>query len=144
MATSCKTWRNKSSERRAEVEPTSSLPVRSPCTPAHQSSKALWLLPTKSYWGKHLCCLHLLCCRGLPLWKNSQLLLLLPHQHPSSLLGPKDGTLHQILWRVHLRAEPLQRQLWEDPPAPRGERSLPGSEHSSQATPRHLPGTLTW
>ena len=25
-----------------------------------------------------------------------------PHQHPKSLLGPKDGTFHQILWRAHL------------------------------------------
>ena len=32
----------------------------------------------------------------------------------------------------------------EDPPAPRGERSLPGLEHSSQAMPRCLGGTLTW
>ena len=29
-------------------------------------------------------------------------------------------------------------------PAPRGERYLPGSEHSSQAMPRYLAGTLTW
>ena len=40
---------------RAEVKPTSSLPVKSPCTTAHQSLKALWLLPTISYWGKHPC-----------------------------------------------------------------------------------------
>ena len=109
MATSCGTWRNKSSKRRAEVELTSSLPARPPCTPAHQSLKVLWLLPTTSYWGKHLCHLHLSCCRGLPLWKNSLLPLLLPHQCPSSLLGLKDSTLHQILWRVHLWVEPLQR-----------------------------------
>ena len=42
-----------------------------------------------------------------------------PHQHPSSLLGPKDGTLHQILWRAFLWAEPLQRPLWEDPSSKR-------------------------
>ena len=30
------------------------------------------------------------------------------------------------------------------PPAPRGKRFLPGSEHSSQAVPRHLARTLTW
>ena len=51
MATSCGTWRNKSSERKAEVKPTSSLPVRSPCTPAHQSLQVLWLLPTTFYWA---------------------------------------------------------------------------------------------
>ena len=67
-----------------------------------------------------------------------------PHQHPSSLLGPKDGTLHQILWRPCLWAEPLQRLLWEDPPAPRGKRFPLSSKHSSQAMPRHLAETLTW
>ena len=97
MVTSCRTWRNKSSERRAEVELTSSLPVRSPCTPGHQGLKALWLLPTTSYWDNHLHCLHSPCYRGLPLWMNSWLPLLLLHQCPSSLLGPKDGTLQQIL-----------------------------------------------
>ena len=30
-----------------------------------------------------------------------------PHKHPSSPLGPKDGTLHQILWRACLWVEPL-------------------------------------
>ena len=30
------------------------------------------------------------------------------------------------------------------PPPPRGKRSLPSSEHSSQAAPRHLARTLTW
>ena len=35
--------------------------------------------------------------------------LALPQRNLSSLLGPKDSTLHQILWRVHLWAEPLQR-----------------------------------
>ena len=144
MATSCWTWRKKSSKRRAEVKPTSSLPVKTPCAIAHQSFKVLWLPLTISYWGKHLCHLHLPCHRELPLWKDSSLLPPLPHQCLSSLLGPKDDTLHQILWRVCLWAEPLQRQLWEEPPAPRVKRSLPGSEHSSQATLRHLAGTLTW
>ena len=36
MATSCGIWRNKSSKRRTEVKLTSSLPVRSPCSTAHQ------------------------------------------------------------------------------------------------------------
>ena len=116
---------------------------KSPCTTAHQSLKALWLLPTTSYWGKHLHHLHLPCHRDLPLWKDTSLLLPLPHQCPSSLIGPKDGTPHQILWRVCLWAEPPQRLPQWDFPAPRGERSLPGSEHSSQAAPRHLAGTLT-
>ena len=34
-------------------------------------------------------------------WRNCLLELLLLHQWPSSLLGPKDGTLLQILWRAH-------------------------------------------
>ena len=55
-----------SSKRRAEVKPTSSLSTRSPCMPAHQSSKALWLFPTTFYWGKHLHHLHSSCHRGLP------------------------------------------------------------------------------
>ena len=37
------------------------------------------------------------------------------HQCPNSLIGPKDGTLCQILWRAHLWVEPLRRLLWEDP-----------------------------
>ena len=122
MATSCGTWRNKPFKRRAEVKLTSSPPVRSPCTPAHQSLEVLWLLPTIFYWGKHLHCLHLPHYRGLPLWRNSPLLLLLPCQHPSSSLGPEDGTLHQILWRVCLWAEPLWRQhLGRPPSSKRGE-----------------------
>ena len=63
------------------------LPVKSPCTTALQSLKALWLLPTISYWGKHLCHLHSPCCREPPLWENSSLLLPLPHQCLSSLLA---------------------------------------------------------
>ena len=89
MAVSCRTWRNKSSKRRAEVELTSSPSVKSPCTTALQSLKALWLPPTISYWGKHLHCLHLPCHREPPLWENSSLLLPLPHQCLRSLLGPK-------------------------------------------------------
>ena len=77
-------------------------------------------------------------------WKNCPLQLPLPHQCSSSLLGPKDGTLPQILWRACLWVKPLQRQLWEDPPSPSGKRSHPGIEHSSWAMPRHLAGTLTW
>ena len=67
IATSCGTWRNKSSKKRAEVEVTSSLPVRSPCMPAHWNLKALWLLLTTSYWGKPLHHLHSSNHRGLPL-----------------------------------------------------------------------------
>ena len=48
-------------------------------------------------------------------WKNSQPWLLPPHQCPNSLIGPKDGTLHQILLRACLWAEPLRRLLWGTP-----------------------------
>ena len=42
-------WRCKSFERRVEAKLTSSLPARPLCTPVHQSSGVLWLLPTTSY-----------------------------------------------------------------------------------------------
>ena len=40
-----KTWRNKSSERKAEAKLTSSPPVRLPYMPAQRSSRACWKLP---------------------------------------------------------------------------------------------------
>ena len=107
MAMSCVTWRSKSSERRAEIKLTSSPPARMPYVPAHQSSRVLWLLPTTFYWGRLLHHSHSYCCEGLPQGKKSLLQPLLPHQCPSSLLGTKDGTLPQILWRVCLWVEPL-------------------------------------
>ena len=107
MATSYRIWR--SSKRRAEVKLTFSPPPRLLCTPAHQSSRVLWLLPTTFYWGIHLHHLHSSYCKGHPQWRNSPLQLLLPHQCPSSLLDPNDSTLPQILWKAHLWAEPLQR-----------------------------------
>ena len=54
MAKPCGTWRCKSSERKAEVKLTSSLPVKLPCTPVQQNSKVCWWLPTTFYWGRHL------------------------------------------------------------------------------------------
>ena len=117
MAASCGTWRDKSFERRAEVEPTSSLPVRSILynnPPEFKSPLAT------SY--------HILLGQTPPLpppalpqrtspMEEQPTPAAPPHQHPSSLLGPKDGTLHQILWTVCLWVEPLQRLLWEDPPS---------------------------
>ena len=102
MAMSCRTWRSKSSKRRAEVNQTSSLPTRLPYMSAHWSSRALWLLPTTFYWGRHLHHPHSSYCRGLPQWKNSLLQPFLPHQCPSLLLGPKDDTPPQIPWRACL------------------------------------------
>ena len=110
----------------------------------HHHLKALWLPHITSYWGKHLCHLHSSCHRRLLPWKNNQPHPLLPHQCPHNLLGPKGYTPHQIPWRACLWVEPLQRLLLETPPAPRGERSLTGSKHSSPAMLRHLAKTLPW
>ena len=99
MVISCRIWRQVI-KRGVEVKPTSSSPARLPYMPAHRSSRALWLPPTTFYWGRHLHHPHLSYCRGFPQWKNSPLQLFLPHQCPSSLLGSKDGTLPQTLWKV--------------------------------------------
>ena len=142
MAASCETWRDTSSKRRAEVELISSLPVRLSYTTAHQSLKASWLLPTTCFWGKQLHQLHLPLHGGLPHGRTAN------YGHSPtpvpSLIGLRDSTLHQILWRAHIWVEPLRRLLQEDSPAPRGERPLPDLKHSSQAMPRHLAETLIW
>ena len=111
----CETWRNKSSKRRAEVMLTSSPPVKLPCTAAHQSLKVLWLLPTISYWANTSAISTCPATENIPCGRTASLPLPLPHQCLSSLLDPKDGTLHQILWRVCLWVEPLWRWLQEDP-----------------------------
>ena len=113
MAKSCGTCRHKSFKRRAEVKLTSSLPARLLCMPALQSSRALWWLPTMFYWGRHLHLTHSSYYKGPLQWRNSPLQLLLLHQCPSSLLGPKDGALPQILWRACLWVEPHLRWLWK-------------------------------
>ena len=143
MAVSCRTWRNKSLERRAEVKLTSSLPVRSSCTTAHWSIKCPGYFPPHPIGANtSITSIHPttedLPCRRTPTPAAP------PHQHPSSLLGPKDGTLHQILLRACLWVKPLQRLLWKDPPALRGKRFPLGSKHSSQAVLRHLAENLTW
>ena len=51
--TACRTWRNKSSQRKAEAKLTSSLPARLPYSPVQQSSKACWWLPITFCWGRH-------------------------------------------------------------------------------------------
>ena len=101
MAKLCRTWRCKSSERRAEAKPTSSPPARPLCMPALRSSRAHWWLSTMSYWGRHLHLIHSPCHKGPLQWRNSLLQLLLLHQCPSSLLGPKDRALPQILGGEH-------------------------------------------
>ena len=117
MAKSCGTWRHKSSERKAEVKLTSSLPAKLLCMPAQQSSRACWWLPSTFYWGRHLHLTPLSYHKGPLQWRNSPLQLLLPHQCPSSLLGPKDITLPQILWRACLWVEPCLKTTLEGPPS---------------------------
>ena len=114
MTTSCRIWRHKSSNRSVEAKLTSSPPARLLSTPVHQSSRVPWPLPTTSYWDRHLYHLHLFYHRGLPQCRNNPFQSFLPCQCPSSLLGPKDGTLPQILWRACLWVEPLWRWLWEN------------------------------
>ena len=48
--------------------------------------------------------------KGPPQWRNSWLQLPLLHQCLNGPLSPKDDALPQILWRVHLWVELLQRQ----------------------------------
>ena len=144
MATSCGTWRHKPSRRRAEVKPTSSPPARLLCMLAQQSSRALWWLLATFYLDRCLCLTYSSYCKGPPQWRNSLLWLLLLHQCPSSLPGPKDDILPQILWRAWLWVEPHQRWLQKDPPAPSSKGSYPGIEHSSWAMQRYLARTPTW
>ena len=112
-------------KRRAEVKLTSSPPVKLPCTTAHQSLKALWLLPTISYWGKHLWCLHLPCCRELPLWKGQLTSAALPTQAPEQSPRSKrqqpspDPVESMPLGRTTLKATlggPPSSKRWEVPP----------------------------
>ena len=49
MATSCRTWRGKSSKMRSGVRPTSSLLARLLCAPAQWHSRMPWQLPTTFY-----------------------------------------------------------------------------------------------
>ena len=134
----------KSSKRRAEVKPTSSLPAKPLCAPAQQSSKACWWLPTMFYWGRHLCLTHLPYHKGPPQWRNSLLQQLLLHQCPSSLPGPKDGILPQILWRACLWVEPHPRQLQKGPPAPSSEEILPWNKALKPSHAEAFSWTLTW
>ena len=71
MAKTSKTWRNKSSERKAEAKLTSSLPIRLPYMPAHWSSKVCsWLLITFC-WGRHPHPTHSPYHKGPPQQRNS-------------------------------------------------------------------------
>ena len=82
MAKSCKTWRSKSSKRKADAKLNSSPLARLPYTPAQQSSKAWWLL-TKFCWGRPPHPTHSPYHKGPPQQRNSLLQQLLLHQCPS-------------------------------------------------------------
>ena len=144
MAKSCKTWRSKSSNRKATAKVTSSLLARPPYMPAWQSSKACWWPPTRFCWGRPLCPTHSPCCQRPHQWRNSLLQQLLLHPCPSSLPGPKGGMLPQILWTASLQAEPCLRQPQKSLPGPKGKRSYPGLRLSSRAAQRHSARTWTW
>ena len=144
MATSYRIWRCKSSKRRAEVKLTPYPPPRPLCTPAQQNSRALWQLPTTFYWDRHLHHLYLSYCRGLPQWKNNLLQPLLPHQCPSSLLGPKMAPFPRSCGEHAFGWNHFEGNSGRTPPAPSSKKSHPGTEHSSRAMLRHLAETLTW
>ena len=52
-----------------------------------------------------------------------------PCQCPNSLLDQKGNILCQSQWGTYPWAETPQQQCWGDLPAPRSERTLPGSSH---------------
>ena len=60
-AKSCKTWRSKLSDRKANAKVTSSLLARLPYKPAQQSSKACCWPLTRFCWGRPLHPTHSLC-----------------------------------------------------------------------------------
>ena len=136
--------RDKSSKRRAEVKLTSSLPVRLSCTAAHWSLKASWLLPTTSYWGKHLHCLH-----SPPPQRTSPMEEQLTMATPPTLVPKQSHRPKRTApFTRSCESTPMggttQKATPGYPPAPRGKRPLPGSKHSSKVMPRHLAKTLTW
>ena len=137
-------WINKSSERKAEVKLTSSLPAMLPYMPAQQSLKACWWLLITFCRGRHPHPTHSPYHKGPPQQSNSLPQQLLLHQCPSSPLGPKGSILPQTLWTACLWAEPDPRQPWKGPPAPNSEMSNLGTRCSSRATWKHSARTLTW
>ena len=115
MAKPSETWRNKSSERKAEAKLTSSSPARLPCTPAKQSSKACWWLLITFCCSRHPHPTPSPYHKGPPQQGNNLFQQLPLHQCPSSPLGPKFGILPQALWTVHHWAGPHPRQPWKAP-----------------------------
>ena len=85
MAKPSKTWRNKSSERKAEAKLTSSLPVRLPYMPAQWSSKGCWWPLITFCWGKHPHPTHSTYCKRSPQQSNSLPQQLLLHQFPKAV-----------------------------------------------------------
>ena len=88
-------------------------------------------------------------CKGLLQWRNSPAsVALLLHQCPNAVSsGPKDQhPPPDPVESMTIGWNHIERQLWKGPPAPRGERSCPGTE-CSQAKPcaeACSARTLTW
>ena len=143
MAKPSRTWRHKSSERKAEAKLTSSPPAKLPYMPAQQSSKACWWLLITFCWGRHPHPTHSPYHKGPPQQNNSLPQQLLLCQHPCSPLGPKDDILPQTLWTACLWADPHPRQPGKGSPAPNGKMSHLGTRCSSRATWKHSARTLT-
>ena len=95
-------------EGRSQADFLSTCQAASVCQPSRAQRHAGGFLPC-FIGADHLCLTHLPYHKGPLQWRNSPLQLLLLHQCPSSLLGPKDGTFPQILWRACLWAEPHPR-----------------------------------
>ena len=134
------TWRNKSSERKAEAKLTSSPPVRLPYMPAQWSSKAA------SY---HISLGQTPTSHPFTLSQGAS-----PVEQPSTPAAPVPAP-KQLPWpkRQHPSPDPVDslplakphpRQPQKGPPAPKSERSHLGTRYSSRATQKHSARTLTW
>ena len=106
MTKPSRTWRHKSSEKKAEAKLNSSLPPRLPYMLAQGSSKACWWLLTFC-WGRHPHPTHSPYHKGLPQQSKSLPQQIFPCQCPSS---PP-----QTLWTACLWVEPHPRQPWKGP-----------------------------
>ena len=141
---SCKTWRSKSSERKAEGKLTSPLPARLPYMPVQQSSEACWWLLTKFCWGRCPHPVHLPCHKGPPQVEQQSAPAAPPA--PVAKQSPRPKRRHPSPNPVD--SMPLGRTTSkatsEGPPAPNSERSNLGTRHSSRAAQKCSARTLTW
>ena len=143
MAKSCKTWRSKSSKRKADAKVTCSLLARLPYMPAGRAQRhAGGFLPSFVGVGLYIPPFTLL-QRTSPV-EEQPAPAAPPAPVPKQSPRPKRWHPPQILWAACLWTEPHPRQPWKSYPAPKGERSHPGIGHSSGDTQKHSARTLTW